>query len=461
MSQAAHNNARTAGSSHLWAICGVLIVAVIFGGGGSRYGLANLLVQLAALGAFAFHRQAFVQFWSQGSTALRGLVALTVLVPSLFLIPLPPQIWAALPGRELVVQAFELAGGAGWAAASVDPVRTLLAITALITPIAILIIGSAARRDHLITLGWIVVLAGLANMLIGIVQVLSNGETGLFYPENPMPGILFGTFANRNTAGLFLVGCLAFAALLPAPPQLKQTALPLRILICITLLVAVLLTRSRTALVLAMLPVAALCVRLIGEQMSAARAGSTRGVAAPSGKKGWAIAGAVFLTLGAVASIGLVAPGRVGEVMERFQSDRTDARTYIWEDASYAATRYWPVGAGIGTFDDVFQADESLENITQRRAGRAHNDYIEITIEAGALGLALVAGWLVLLVWLSWRARVHKDKWIAWSGAITLWAIALQSITDYPLRNQTLLALAGFALVILIRFSSPKRAAKQ
>ena len=115
----------------------------------------------------------------------------------------------------------------------------------------------------------------------------------------------------------------------------------------------------------------------------------------------------------------------------------------------------------MGTFDDVFQVDESLENMTLRRAGRAHNDYIEVTIEAGLPGLLLVAGWLVLLFWLSWRARSSPERWIAWSGALILLAIALQSITDYPLRNLSLLTLASYALLLLARFGAVQKPHKQ
>ncbi|WP_161782167.1 O-antigen ligase family protein [Erythrobacter longus] len=413
------------------------------------------MVQLTAIGALAFHRDAFLKFWLEAPFALKLLASASVLLPALFLIPLPPQVWTALPGRELVAQSLELAGGIGWTTASVDPVRTLLAITALITPLAVLFIGWKAPRAHLITLGWVVVILGLANVAVGIFQVLSNGATGLFYPEIPMPGILFGAFANRNTAGLFLVACLTFAALLPAPPQAGQAALPARIIICLLLLVAILLTRSRTSLVIAFLPIAALCLRVLRQKISTPRKGQ-RG----NETRKWATLAAVVLTLGAVASVGVMVPGRLGDVIERFQSDRTDARTYIWEDASYSASRYWPVGSGMGTFDDVFQTDESLENITQRRAGRAHNDYLEVAIEAGAPGLLLITGWLALLAWLSWQARGREDRWIAWSGSITLVALALQSVTDYPLRNQTMLAIAGFALVVLVRFSAPRRGAK-
>lgn len=35
-----------------------------------------------------------------------------------------------------------------------------------------------------------------------------------------------------------------------------------------------------------------------------------------------------------------------------------------------------------------------------------------------------------------------------------------QSVTDYPLRNQTLLALAGFALLVLVRGAFDPRARK-
>ncbi|MEO0698675.1 MAG: hypothetical protein AAFY81_03040, partial [Pseudomonadota bacterium] len=96
---------------------------------------------------------------------------------------------------------------------------------------------------------------------------------------------------------------------------------------------------------------------------------------------------------------------------------------------------------------------EALENITSRRAGRAHNDYIEVAIEAGLPGLLVIAGWLCTLAWLSWKARSSPQRWIAWSGSAILLAIALQSITDYPLRNQTMLAVGAFALLLLGRFS--------
>ncbi|MEM1050676.1 MAG: O-antigen ligase family protein [Pseudomonadota bacterium] len=440
---------------YFWTLCLALLVAGAFGGGGSRYGFANLIVQLTAIFALSFHRRAFVDFWASAPIHLRALVALSALLPALFLIPLPPQFWTVFPGRELVVQSFELAGGLGWAPASVDPGRTLLALTALITPLAILVMAWNTPRKQLVTLGWIVVILGLANLTIGTVQVLSNGEAGLLYPENPMPGVLFGTFANRNSAGLFLVGCLAFAALLPAPKNVREFAIPARMLICAMLALAILLTRSRTALVLAGLPLGVFAIQTLS-QLFAHRHSAVDTI----GKRKWPVVAVMALTLSTIAAVIIAAPGRVNDVVDRFQNDRIDARTYIWEDAAYSADRYWPIGSGLGTFDEVFQIDESLENVTLRRAGRAHNDYLEIAIEAGLSGLLLVGAWLVLLAWLSWKARSSDDRWIAWSGAVFLLAIALQSITDYPLRNHTILAVAAFALIVLVRFGAARKVVK-
>lgn len=431
--------------SQLWALAAVLVFAIAFGGGGSKYGMANMLVQLAALAALAFNREAFFEFWKSAPFALKALTGLSILLPALYLVPLPQSVWSTLPGRDLMAQSYELVGREGWASASVEPLRTLLALTALIVPLALLTIGWSASRERLVQVGWIAVALGLVNMLIGIPQVLTNSEVGVLYPENPMPGVLFGTFANRNSTGLFLVGTLALAALLPALPQFRKQELLVRAGACALLLVAIMLTRSRTALVLALLPLG-----LVGLRVLLART--------TQGKSGlWVALGGIALIAGTGAIVAVAAPGRVGAVLERFDDADTDARAYIWEDAVYSVDRFWPLGSGTGTFDDVFQLDESLENLTLRRAGRAHNDYLEVAIEAGIPGLTLVAAWILLLGWLAWRARRSSDRWVAWSGGAALLAIALQSITDYPLRNLSLLGFAGFALLILVRFGSSAR----
>jgi O-antigen ligase len=258
--------------------------------------------------------------------------------------------------------------------------------------------------------------------------------------------VLLGTFANRNSAGLFLVFVLALAAVLPAPRP-HPAALYVRLSVGVLLLLGIVLTRSRTALVLAMLPLMLAGLRALWWWSRERSGGVRRG---GLGGAMLAALGGLGLAAAGVAALVIAAPGQVGTTLERFEA-KDDPRRFIWDDATYSVSRYWPAGAGMGTFDEVFQIDESLENLTKKRAGRAHNDYIELAIEAGPLGLALAAAWVVLIGWLSWHARRSSQRWTAWAGSTLLLAIALQSVTDYPLRNQAMLAFAGFALLLLAR----------
>lgn len=439
------------------ALALVSLVAFALGGGGSSFALANLAVQLTALGVLAAHGRSALAFWRESALLLHALIVLSLAVPLLQLVPLPASIWTGMPGRELAVRSLELVGGVDWRPLSLDPLRTLLALTALITPLAVVMAGWNLRGQRLLDLGWLTVGAGLVTVLLGALQLgSSTGGFTLFGAREP-GAFLLGTFANRNSTGLFLGFALGLAALLPLPKP-HPAALPLRLAACALLVVAIILTKSRTALVLAMIPLGLASLRAILWTMQRRKAG--RAPVRAQGSAVLAVIGAIALLGVGTASLFVLAPGRVSETLERFET-KDDPRRFIWDDATYAAGRYWPVGAGMGTFDEIFQVDESLENMTMRRAGRAHNDYIELAIEAGIPGLAIAALWLVLLGWLSWRVRRSPQRWAAWAGSGFLLAIALQSITDYPLRNQTILAFAGYALLLLARTAAEDARSKR
>lgn len=436
----------TAARSAFWLLTVLLLVAFLAGGGGIGYPRANLMVQLAALAVLASRHDGFVRFWRESPLPLRSLIAASVALPLLQIVPLPESLWSTLPGRELVARSLEQIGRTGWMPFSLDPRRTLLALTALVTPLAVLFAGWTLPRERLIDLGWLVVALGIVTVLLGTAQLGAASDSSTLFGSRKPGQILLGTFANRNSTGLFLTFALGLAALLP-PPRPHPAVLPARLAACIMLLVAIALTQSRTALVLAALPVMLGIARGIGSKVRGEQRAFSRNVVI--GISAIALTGVGF---GALA---VAAPGRISATLERFEA-RDDPRRFIWDDAVFSAGRYWPLGAGVGTFDEIYQVDESLENLTMRRAGRAHNDYIELTIESGTPGLALAALWLALIGWLSWRARASSQRWVAWSGSAFLLAIALQSITDYPLRNQTILAFAALALLLLTRVATDK-----
>ncbi|MFX7025356.1 O-antigen ligase family protein, partial [Acinetobacter baumannii] len=64
------------------------------------------------------------------------------------------------------------------------------------------------------------------------------------------------------------------------------------------------------------------------------------------------------------------------------------SRITIWQDTLTAIGNVWPVGGGFGTFQELFNSVEALETVDPAVAGRAHNDWLEVTLEAGLAGLA-------------------------------------------------------------------------
>ena len=404
----------------------LLIVAALLGGGGVGFGLMNLAVQLLALSLLAVNGAAMRAFWQEGPRALVWLAGFSIALPLLQSVPLPPALWQALPGRDLVTESFALAGlEERWFTWSVNPWRTMGAALALIPPLAMLVLvmqcDARERRALIMMLVWL----ALASLLAGAVQVLSENRHGNLYPGASGP-ILFGFFANRNSAGLFLA--IALPATLFAARERHWLTGPARFVIAALIVLGVLLTQSRSALLLAGVVGLAWLTHRPWRTLSLTRAQTLLGAVLGS---------ALLLGAGALA----LQNDRLGATVERFGQTRFN-RPEIWEDGLFAARRYWPVGSGMGTFDEVFQVDESLEYLMPARAGRAHNDYLEIAIEAGLPGIALALAWLVWLGRAGWQLRKSGSR-TASAATVGLVLIALQSSIDYPMRNQAILCIAA------------------
>lgn len=291
------------------------------------------------------------------------------------------------------------------------------------------------------------------SLAFGFSQVLRNSPGTELYNETPLPGILVGFFANRNSTAIFLVCCLTLLCGRPASRMLSPAWLA-KLIGGVLMATGVLLTQSRTGVVLLGIPLTLVLCRLgagmLARNGAAARQWSRRRRFMLGGT---AAAALLFLVVAVGTSV-MQGNSRLGDLASRFAQSE-DARSEIWEDARFSAHRYWPVGAGMGTFDEVFQLDESLENLSIRRAGRAHNDYLEIAIEGGLAAIALLLGWLLWIAAAAWRGALTPRRWQALSAAGMLAAVALQSLFDYPLRNQTMLVTSALALVLLARSAHP------
>lgn len=431
----------------------LLAVACLFGGGGAAYGISNLAVQIVAFAALSLNGNAVWQFMRQGPRSLVVLVACTLLLPLIQLLPLPPDIWHDLPGRKLITDALGASADDTWRPLTVNTARTFVAFTGLIAPITVIIFGWRSSHDALQRVVAATVGIGFVSVVLGTFQVFGQNKFGLLYPETEMPGVLFGLFANRNSTAVFLVSCLLLLGALP-PYRLLSPRWLAKLVAAVMLVTGVILTQSRTGLVLLSLPLGFLLLQSFGKWRERDSRTGSNNMALKATIAAVAIA---VIGAGAIATL----PGsRLEIVLARFEKSG-EQRPAIWEDARFAAERYWPAGAGMGTFDEVFQIDESLENISPRRAGRAHNDYIELAIEAGPFGLLIALAWAIWTLCSVWRSLSlpGPNRWPALACAGVLLAVALQSLLDYPLRNQTMLCLTALAVVILARQGHPARRA--
>lgn len=417
--------------------------AFVMGGGGSRYALANLLVQIAALGAMAFAIPDFRKSLGDMPRGLLLLVVCSFLLPLLQIVPLPPALWQALPGRELVAESLELIGqSAAWFPLSVDYGRTLVAMASLVPVLAILLLYPWGKEGAAEAALLLIVVLGWLNFAFGALQ--------LFAPQNalnPYPvrdgGRLYGFFANHNSSGLFFVIALC-AAIGAARSSLATPALrPFFWGSGAIFALGAVLTNSRSSTALLLLPLA--LAGWIGWKKLARFGGKVR----------MAVAAAAVVSLGAMALL-FTQNSRLGATASRFAT-LEDHRPEIWTDSLVSIERFFPFGSGLGTFRDVFPVDESLEYVLAGQAGRAHNDYLEIAIEAGIFGLLLVAAWGLWLAIKVFAARNDKHWPVVQAAAIGFLCIAAQSLIDYPLRNQAMLCIAGLLIAVMVGREPAKR----
>lgn len=419
------------------ALPGILVtIAALFGGGGSPAPFAELVVQLAAIGAGV----ALVIRLRPIDRLLIAGVLLVVAMPLVQLVPLPPAIWHALPGRQSEQAALAMIGASDrWMPLSVSPPLTLAALLSLLPPIVVAFGVAQAQVEERRQLIRVVAGVSLLGALVGALQILLGGNNALrFYPITHY-GFATGFFANRNAAAdQFVIGALACAYLAaPRPGSIAAHAAAVAFLALVTVL-----TGSRAGIVLLLVPV-------IYALAFAGRASVRTRVR-------WGGAAAAALALTAAGAL-LGGNAVIDRSLDRFLV-QDGLRESLRADTRFAIRESWPVGTGLGTFVPVFIAGESLESVGDTRPNRAHQDYLEFTLETGLAGLALLTAAMAALIWRGWQGwRARRDpagaeRWrqMRWAAA-ALAVLALHSLVDYPLRSMTLATVAAVAVAMFAR----------
>src|SRR5690606_20374371 len=149
------------------------------------------------------------------------LVGAVMLLALAQLVPLPPGVWRALPGRELVSEALALIGsGADWRPLSLDPNRTWNAFFALFVPFATICLVAAQEPRWQEKLPTILLGIGLLSAALGYLQAL--GGNGLHLYEITHRGFPVGMFANKNHQAILLLWLIFASSFIAATADPRQ-----------------------------------------------------------------------------------------------------------------------------------------------------------------------------------------------------------------------------------------------
>ena len=428
----------------LYGFAALLFLFLTLGGGGGEAPLLAAVLEALALVALGVLIVAALRDPAPPRPPLAPtlLLVAALLLVILQLIPLPFSAWTRLPGRELAAEATRLAGlGAAPLPLSLNAEATRTSALALLPPIAIFFATLfRTPRERLIGL-WVVVAAATLSAFAGALQAVRPGAPSLYLFDVPGFNMPRGLFANQNHQALFLLlGILALSGLIRlGKGQIALTrdrAIHMGWPLGALLAVMVLATGSRFG-ALALFPTVLIATALA--------------IKARRLSRGLAIGASVALA--SVAAVMLFAPGLVSTVGARFGGAGNDLRSRALPDLFYAIDVYKPFGSGLGTFDPVFRGVESLDIVDTAYLNAAHNDYIQLAIETGFAGIALIAVFLLLWAWKLWQAirdRSGSAEVVQQRVAAAMIGLTLvHSALDYPLRMIAHLSLFAFACALL------------
>ncbi len=412
-----------------------------------------LAIACAGLGAYAV---VITRAWLEPRPRHLGIALGTVaLAIAIQLVALPSGFVQTLsPAFDRFFRQYALAyHPASQHALSISPSATLVAL-ALFIAFALLLVGLISAMRSL-SLEWLVnqvMGLGVALAIVGIVQ------KALIEPSNPMvygfwqpelggsPGLRssspFGPFINRNHFAGWMVMALPlvvaysyFILQATSGPRVRRWSDRLRWMVTVDasrfLLVACCAMLMSTAVVLSASRsgIASLAVAMAVLFYFVLRDSTQRGAR-------WLVAGYLAVLVG-----GSVVWAGTDQTVERFLEARTDSsgsgRLIAWNDTTRIISDFPLSGTGLGTYGQamlVYQSAGRPVMYTQ-----AHNDYLQIAAEGGALVIvpALV---VVVLVLLALRRRLNAgtdDLFTRWTraGAVAgLAGIATQSFVEFSLQ---------------------------
>ena len=429
-----------------WTLAGFLLL-VFLTGGASRVDPLSLAILrpasvfLAVMALVTLRREHWV-----GRRPLAIIMMIVFGLALLHVIPLPPAMWQAFPGRQEIAEIDALVGlGDIWRPLTITPLNGWHALSSLFVPMAVLLIGVQLNRAELLALIPVLVGLGVLSGLVGIMQIVGGANSPAYLYRITNIGSAVGLFANRNHAALLLAMILPLLAIYvstaPVAAEGSETRKIVALAIAVVVVPLILVTGSRAGLIFGTVGIGSILLLYRPVAVRAPRRGER-----PIRLFSLPVIGGLSLLLAAVATVLLSR----AETIERAFSETAveDARLDYWGVALDMAWKYFPTGSGSGSFAEAYQIVEPNHLLNFGYLNHAHNDWLELVVTFGLPGLLLELAALIILVRLcirAWKGRVTSSTngSLQQLATVLLLMVAIGSLADYPLRTPIIMSIAA------------------
>lgn len=438
-----------------WLLPLTVVVAMVLGGS-SRADILSLLIlrplsALLLIYAIYCHGSAA---WRQ-SPPLMVLGCGVVLLAILHVLPLPPGLWSMLPGRQIIVQTYEVAGvPPPWLPLSMSPAAAWNALFSLMLPFGALILALAADPDdRLRALRWVMVI-GLVSGFIGLLQILGPPRGPLYLYKVTNSGAAVGLFANRNHQAVLMASLFPLLAMYATLADNARGRLQFHRAVAVAgaafVTPMILVTGSRNGLILGVIGLA-LAVWIYGRQ-----AEKLPGKPSAARWRRWGPIGVVGILAGLSLLTVVAARGVAFQRLVDLDPSQ-DLRLKALPTVAQIARDTFPWGSGLGSFDEVYRQYEPSRLLSPNYFNHAHNDWLEMVMTGGLPALLLTAFAIILFVVtvfsvLKQKERVRSRRRVLISARCAtaiLLLLAIGSFAEYPARTPSLAVLGVLCAAIL------------
>lgn len=379
------------------------------------------------------------------------LLGASILLPLFQIVPLPPALWTALPARDVFDGLHEAGVAVPWRPLSMVPGGTVNALLSMIVPLSVFVLFSMvapSERRWMLNLCLVLI---LGSILLGLLQFSGRGFANPLI--NDTPGQVSGNFANRNHLALFLAfGCLfaPFWAFGGSRITAIRGVSALGLLILLILLI--LATGSRAGLGLGGMALAMGLCLVRGNLIRFSRR---------LPRWGLSVALLGFFVIVGIAITASLRADRAVAIDRLLDIDLGgDMRSRSLPTVLSMISTYFPAGTGFGSFDPLFRMHEPSSLLKLTYFNHAHNDYLEIALNAGIVGVLLLIaafGWWTMASIRVWRVSHSAEARMGCLGSAMLFLVFVASAFDYPARTPMIMAMTVVAAMWLAWGASDAR----